>query len=234
LVDCFGDILQFDESSPPSGENLMSFHSAEPTGQKAEILVHAARAFARHGYAGTHLRSIALEAGVSHTLFDHHFGSKHDLLDAVIADHHDDCRRRRVRLHELVLDDGDIVPLPSLVEEWVRFEFNLYTTDKGRWYLQLMLQLANDEEVEVTVQRKLDCSEAIVRKGFKRVAPLVVDAKLDDAWVLASSALHAAITSLAPRQDEGSLRTVDQSIVETTQFLLGGLSRQLGIPIDQG
>ena len=44
----------------------------------------ALKAFARHGFDGVSLRTIAVEAGVNHQLIAHHFGSKQDLWDAAL------------------------------------------------------------------------------------------------------------------------------------------------------
>jgi AcrR family transcriptional regulator len=51
---------------------------------KAAILVAAVRVMARHGYHGTSVRDIAVEAGVSAGSLYHHFGSKHDLLFTIL------------------------------------------------------------------------------------------------------------------------------------------------------
>ena len=45
------------------------------------------KAFARHGFDGVSLRTIADEAGVNHQLITHHFGSKQDLWDAALDSH---------------------------------------------------------------------------------------------------------------------------------------------------
>ena len=49
------------------------------------ILLAASRLFARHGYRGTSLASIAQAAGLSQPGLLHHFPSKHTLLLAVLA-----------------------------------------------------------------------------------------------------------------------------------------------------
>jgi len=57
---------------------------ADLTG-RARIRHAALHLFAAEGYAGTSLRAIAQRAGVSLALISHHFGSKHQLRDAVDA-----------------------------------------------------------------------------------------------------------------------------------------------------
>jgi len=51
---------------------------------RRRILDAALKAFARHGFDGVSLRTIAEEAGVNHQLIGHHFGSKQDLWDAAL------------------------------------------------------------------------------------------------------------------------------------------------------
>lgn len=53
---------------------------------RARIRLAALGLFARQGFAGTSLRAIAAEAGVSHALVRHHFGSKEGLRVAVDED----------------------------------------------------------------------------------------------------------------------------------------------------
>lgn len=52
---------------------------------KERILDTAERLFAENGYAGTSLRHVIAEAGVNLAAVHYHFGSKEELLDAVVA-----------------------------------------------------------------------------------------------------------------------------------------------------
>ncbi|MFN8040848.1 MAG: TetR family transcriptional regulator [Acidimicrobiales bacterium] len=58
---------------------------AEDTRQ--QVVDGAAEAFARHGYEGARVSDIAAVAGVSSGAMDNHFGSKADLLAAVVERH---------------------------------------------------------------------------------------------------------------------------------------------------
>ncbi len=51
---------------------------------RKRILEAALKAFARHGFEGVSLRTIADEAGINHQLIGHHFGSKQDLWNAAL------------------------------------------------------------------------------------------------------------------------------------------------------
>ena len=58
-----------------------AFKRAEPDARRASLIAACARVLAREGAAGTSVRAIALEAGVSPGLIGHYFGS----VDALIA-----------------------------------------------------------------------------------------------------------------------------------------------------
>ena len=58
-----------------------AFKRAEPDARRASLIAACTRVLAREGAAGTSVRAIALEAGVSPGLIGHYFGS----IDALIA-----------------------------------------------------------------------------------------------------------------------------------------------------
>ncbi len=53
---------------------------------RARLRLAALKLFAEHGFDATSTRSIATEAGVSHALLRHHYGSKEGLREAVDED----------------------------------------------------------------------------------------------------------------------------------------------------
>jgi len=55
------------------------------TDTKEQILDAAERLFSAHGFAGTSLRSVTKEAGVNLAAVHYHFGTKDDLLRAVLS-----------------------------------------------------------------------------------------------------------------------------------------------------
>lgn len=60
---------------------------------RAAFVTIAARRFAEHGYQATSLEDIAGEAGYSKAALLYHFGSKEDLLAAVVAERLDEVDR---------------------------------------------------------------------------------------------------------------------------------------------
>ncbi|CRZ13732.1 TetR/AcrR family transcriptional regulator [Mycolicibacterium neworleansense] len=63
------------------------------TTAREQILDAAAELFTTHGYASTSTRRIADEVGVRQASLYHHFGTKDDILDALLADTVDDALR---------------------------------------------------------------------------------------------------------------------------------------------
>src|SRR5512140_2303844 len=53
---------------------------------RSEIMKAACRAFASHGYAGTSVRTVALDAGTTKPMIYYYFGSKSGLFRAVHED----------------------------------------------------------------------------------------------------------------------------------------------------
>lgn len=63
--------------------------------RRARIVADATELFAREGYADTSLRDIAEKVGVSKSTLLHHYGSKEELLDAVLAERDRGIQSRR-------------------------------------------------------------------------------------------------------------------------------------------
>jgi AcrR family transcriptional regulator len=162
------------------------------TSRRERILEAAALAFATHGFRGSSLRDIARDAGCSLTLLDHHFGGKSALLDAVLQHQHASCKERMAGLRTSLETSSDDT-LDGIVARWVHFEFDHYRTPAGRRYLELMLRLSTDPEVEKQRRRDLDCAQSLVVQAFARAKPALDDDALQGGWSLASAALYAAI-----------------------------------------
>jgi len=54
--------------------------------RRDELIAAAVRAFARNGYHGCRISDIAEEAGVSHGLVYHYFGSKEEILETIFRE----------------------------------------------------------------------------------------------------------------------------------------------------
>ena len=207
----------------------MALHQPAPNMRRAAILAAAARAFAAHGFRGSSLRDIAMDAGVSLALLSHHFGGKALLLDAVVALHQDACLRRLADLDASIRSPARPLDLARLVDEWVEHEFGLHRTREDKHYLRLMLKLAEDEDVAPDVRRDLNCSRAIVVQGLHLACPGASTQAIEDTWLLASHALYAALLD-ADEQVEDQTRTAAGLQTMTVDFLRGGIAACLQAP----
>jgi AcrR family transcriptional regulator len=74
--------------------------AAEPAGRREEIVEIASRLFAQRSYRGVGVRAVAAAVGVQPASIYHHFRSKADILDAIIAD----VTERFISAHLQLLD----------------------------------------------------------------------------------------------------------------------------------
>lgn len=180
------------------------------------------------GFKAASLRDIASDAGVSLTLVHHHFGSKEQLLLAVVAIHHESCRQRMAGLRYALRH----VPQPPSVAEvataWVRHEFELYDSDAGQDYLLFLMKMLNDQHVESGIREMLDCSAPVVVNALALAAPGAGAVARGRSFVLARGALHAAIVDCAIAMEAGLDDQVAAAVTLATEFVAAGLSASCG------
>jgi AcrR family transcriptional regulator len=135
--------------------------------RKTAILRSANEHFASHGFRGASLRDIARDAQVSLTLLNHHFGSKLDLLRAVIEAH-------RWVIDDPVAADREMVhpgaPPPSmeaLIGAWLDVIQRAAGDRDGRYFLRLLARMVDDPQAEAS---------ALVRDSIEDYAQVVMDA----------------------------------------------------------
>jgi AcrR family transcriptional regulator len=125
--------------------------------RKSAILLAANAHFAHFGFRGASLRDIAREAGVSLTLLNHHFGSKFQLLLAVIDSHQKVLDDRSLTLRTLMGDPGGF-GVRDVVAAWVRLGFETVSQPDGEMFMRLIARVIDDPEEEAVqvVREKLD------------------------------------------------------------------------------
>jgi AcrR family transcriptional regulator len=125
--------------------------------RKSAILLAANSHFAHHGYRGASLRDIARDAGVSLTLLNHHFGSKFQLLSAVIEAHRKVLDDRTSSMRALMASPTGF-SVADMVAAWVRLGFETAAQTDGEVFLRLVSRVIDDPEEEAVqvVRDKLD------------------------------------------------------------------------------
>jgi AcrR family transcriptional regulator len=104
---------------------------ADGAATRSAILDAALRRLVQDGYARLNLRDIAREAGVNHALINYHFGSKQQLLLAVL----DAANRRLIERQERMYAQ----PMPAS-EKW-RQACVFYEDDLRSGFVRLMMEL---------------------------------------------------------------------------------------------
>lgn len=203
-------------------------HDPETTlDRKSKILASAGRAFSASGFKGSSLREIAADAEVSLTLVNHHFGSKEQLLVAVIGRHHDHCNQRMAGFRSALFVDGFAASLAQLTGVWVRHEFDLLVSNGGTDCLRLLVKLMNDDNIGVGIRQRLDCSEPVVLHALALAASGTRKSEIRRTFILARGALHAALTAFAWERETGLADDVDLVVDSAAAFIHSGLAASL-------
>jgi AcrR family transcriptional regulator len=140
--------------------------------RKSAILLAANAHFAHHGFRGASLRDIARDAGVSLTLLNHHFGSKYQLLGAVIDAHRKVLEDRMNTLSLLMSSPGGYT-VSDMCTAWVRLGFETAAQPDGEIFLRLVSRVIDDPEEEAVqvVREKLDDGAMVFIDALQRCHP---------------------------------------------------------------
>ncbi len=152
-------------SGPATGGAVMSQLSSGKDSVD-RVLDAAERCFGEHGLAATHVRDVAVLAGVSIQLVYHYFPTKIDLHRTVIE-------RRVVRNLETLLahDPALMDPLPAL-RSYLELIWKLYASRPSSAKLTIELGFHNNAKVRwgsegrVLKKRLLDRMDAILQQGI--------------------------------------------------------------------
>lgn len=196
--------------------------------RKSRILVSAGRAFGASGFKGASLRDIAANAEVSLTLLDHHFGSKEQLLAAVIGRHHEQCRARLDGFRSALFVEGLAGSFVQLTGVWVRHEFDLMVAQGGTDYLRFLVKLMNDDDVGLGVRQKMDCTEPVVLHALTLAASDTRKPAIGKTFVLARGALHAALSAFALERETAPAEDLDLAVEGAVVFIHAGIAASLG------
>ncbi len=204
--------------------------------RKTAILVAAHRHFAQHGFRGASLRDIAREAGVSLTLLNHHFGSKQQLVAAVIG-----CHRARLdewirALEALKSAPAGTASVRELVQTAIRIAFEMAADDNGQEFLQLIARVTDDpSELSMQdVRESLDDAARIFMDALQQFYPGATRHAAASAYLCASGALSrflagaGRLNRLAPTAAPLDRSPEDQA--RLTSFLVAGIEAAMQSP----
>ncbi len=159
--------------------------------RKNAILVAANHHFALHGFRGASLRDIARDAEVSLTLLNHHFGSKFQLLCAVIDSHRAMLDERASALLALMSSRPGTFTVRDLVQVWIRIGFETAAHADGEHFLRLMARVMDDpsEEAAQVVREKLDDAALVFIDALQQCYPTATRHAAASAYIYVSATL---------------------------------------------
>ncbi len=207
------------------------------TDTRERILDAAERLFAAHGFAGTSLRAVTGEAGANLAAVHYHFGTKEDLLKAVLDRVVVPVNRERLEMLEQVeAEAGEEPPsLEGILEAFIAPDLRLIrdlgergviiTRFLGRSYTEPaeMVQALSREHYEELGERFLE--------AFARALPELPRAELNLRFELVVGVLTYILAD-AGRRDEHThdLSDVDGMVGRLVAFLAAGLRAPVTAP----
>ena len=204
--------------------------------RKNAILIAANHHFAHHGFRGASLRDIARDAEVSLTLLNHHFGSKFQLLAAVIDSHRAMLDERASALLALMTARPGKFGVRDLVQVWIRISFETAADPDGEQFLRLMARVIDDpsEEAAQVVREKLDDAALVFIDALQQCYPDATRYAAASAYIYVSATLLKFLVSskrlfrLAQAGAPADASQEDQA--RLTRFLVAGVEAALQVP----
>lgn len=206
--------------------------------RKNAILLAANHHFAHHGFRGASLRDIARDAQVSLTLLNHHFGSKYQLLSAVVDSHRAMLDERALALSQLMIAGRGRFSARDLVQVWIRTGFQTASTADGESFLRLMARVIDDpsDEAAQVVREKLDDAALVFIDALQRCYPKASRHAAASAYICVNASLLKFLVgskrlfrlALAASPQE----TPDDDQERLTRFLVAGIEASLRPAVD--
>ncbi len=204
--------------------------------RKNAILLAANHHFAHYGFRGASLRDIARDAEVSLTLLNHHFGSKFQLLSAVIDSHRPMLDERTHALLALMNAQAGKFTVTDLVKIWIRIGFETAAHADGEHFLRLMARVIDDpsEEAAQVVREKLDDAALVFIDALQQCYPAATRYAAASAYIYVSAALlkfligSKRLFRLAKAGAPADAAAEDQA--RLARFLVAGIEAALNSP----
>jgi AcrR family transcriptional regulator len=154
----------------------VTVHSAPPRSPRGAdtrslIIATAERLFAIHGVAAVSNRQLSEAAGqANNSVIAYHFGTRADLLRAIVRHHQPDIEQRRMAM----LDAGDA---PTTLRDWINCEVRPITEHYAGlghpgWYARFAAQATTDPAVRHLVIEEV-LTQPSMRQALDGVAQLM-------------------------------------------------------------
>lgn len=199
---------------------------------KARILDAAEELFSLHGFSGTSLRDIHALSGVRISLCYYHFGSKEDVLQAVVDRRAQEHRQALLDSLQACLAEAEqsAVSVEQLVAAYARpvIEGHLTRGEGWRNYTRLMAHLASESahlEPRVQLNKYDPVIDAFVEQ-FRKSLPGSTEAQIHwGFYFLRASLINLLLdTQIVDHQSRGLCDSTDVDVViqQAQQFFAAG------------
>ncbi len=198
---------------------------------KAIILDAAEKLFAKNGYAGTSMKSIATEANVAQGLIHYHCQTKEKLYEFIVERHANlinDVRRELLAKCFAEADNG-IPTLERLLETFIGPAIEHARSIHGEYYSQILATFANsnDERSQRLVHKYYDPIARDYIAAFQKVLSGLSLSEIYWGYLLATSIVVSTMarTGRIKRLSEGSFdeSNTDRIIARLVRFVANGL-----------
>jgi len=142
---------------------------------KDKLITTAAKLFAEQGYAATSLRHIIADAGVNLAAVHYHFGSKEELLDAVVHLKADPVNRERIaRLDRLEEESGGA---PLSVDDLLRafLEPTVAVAQQNPIFVQVMGRIHSEGLMPGIIEKHFRPTAMRFITALRRAVPYLSD-----------------------------------------------------------
>ncbi|MFB3827800.1 MAG: TetR/AcrR family transcriptional regulator [Bryobacteraceae bacterium] len=187
---------------------------------KNRILDAAEQAFAENGYAATSLRGVISTAGVNLASIHYHFGSKEELLKAVILRRVEPLNHERLAmLAEFERAAGGApVPLEQVAEAFIAPTVRMVAQPGGRMFPKLLARLYTESEMLPGFLRaQFGDLFASFSAALRRALPGLSEEELGRRLLLAIGVMAQGVRGLGAGEDIG------RSQARIIAFLCAGL-----------
>ena len=202
---------------------------------KQRILDAAERLFAAHGFAGTSLRAIIREAGVNLAAVHYHYGTKEDLLRAVLGRIVVPVNRERLEMLEEVEAREDPPTVEGILEAYLAPALRA-VQDLGERGIVITRFLGRSyteptELVQALVREQFDEVGRRFTKALGRALPHLPEAELYWRFKLVVGVMtHIQADTGQGDAYAGDLSDADGTVRRLVAFLAAGLRAPVPVP----
>lgn len=199
-----------------------SRHNSQGAATRRRIVKVAEKLFADQGVDAVSVRAVNTACGLGSAAVHYHFGSKEQLLEAVILEHGESIREAIMARVTALAEREEPPSTRELVEALAVPYLDLMRKEpvRGTRFMKIIAQLAAADNAQLA-QLSAPTYEALqaeVRRAFPDVDPALVELR----WNIAASAL-LALMAAAERRPKGEISDGRAYADELISFAVGGI-----------